>query len=95
MADRLLNKYEKCPQCGKKKGLFLTRDKVITDFISLSGKRFVFEDEHKRNYKLSREDLAMIMDLSTDDDPHYAYHCEYCKWYSHPFDSEGNDLINE
>lgn len=97
MNEKIISKYTKCPQCGETKGLFITKSFTTTKFISLSGKPFVFETEHKRNYKISNEDLAMIMEISeeNDDEPIYEFHCDICEWYSHPFNNLGEDVLME
>lgn len=95
--NKILGKYEKCPKCGKKDGLFLTKRYLVTKFLDISGKEFIWLDEHSKNYQPSDKELVMLRNIGeeNDDDPTYIFNCEHCGWYSHPYDEEGNDLLGE
>lgn len=82
MKDTLFHDYNKCPNCGKSKGLYYCIQYPLTVDFTLSGKPFT-KKMGKRKTKLTNKYKANQFDSAWHDEYQVANCiCDLCGWVS-------------
>ena len=81
MKDEVFGLYDKCPYCGKSRGLYYCMQYPLYVYKALNNKIFK-KTNGKRKYNLSNKDKALIFDCNQSDFQVAICACEYCGWTS-------------
>jgi len=88
MKDTMFGLYNKCPSCGKKRGLYYSIQCPLVVTKRIDGKTFIKRDG-KRITKISNCIKALIFDISQVDFQVAYCRCDLCNWRSGPIGRRG------
>ena len=83
MKDTLFGKYDKCPKCGRRSGLYYTVQYPLVVTQMPNRKRFKWTNGRMRT-RLTQKELARDFN-STDGFQMATCHCVCCNWQSETF----------
>lgn len=82
MKDKNYGLFDKCPRCGKSKGLYYVFQYPMIIEVTMKGKPFVFKDLVKKT-RLSNRDMARCFMEAFGNEVQYAIcECKLCGWKS-------------
>lgn len=82
MRDKNYGLFDKCPRCGKSKGLYYVFQYPMIVKVTMKGKPFVFKNLVKKT-RLSNRDKARYFDEAFGSEVQYAMcKCDLCGWKS-------------
>lgn len=83
MKDTVFELYDKCPKCGKSKGLYYNIQYPLEVMQNLNGKTFI-KPNGKRVTRISNRRKAFMFDQAQVDFQVANCVCEFCGWESEP-----------
>lgn len=83
MKDELFELYDKCPKCGKSKGLYYSMQYPLAVNKTLNGKTFIRKYD-KRVTRISNRQKALLYDIAQHNFELAICVCEFCGWESDP-----------
>lgn len=83
MKDKIFELYDKCPKCGKCKGLYYSMQFPLEVNKTLNGKTFIRRYD-KRVTRLSNRQKAFLYDIAQCNAEIAVCVCEFCGWKSEP-----------
>ena len=83
MRDKVFGQYDKCPRCGKSKGLYYILQKPMVVRVTMNGKPFIFTKDNIKKTRLSNGDMARHFRETFGAETECAVCvCDLCGWDS-------------
>lgn len=83
MQDKMFGLYDKCPKCGKGKGLYYLIQYPLEVCKTMDGKTFIKVNE-KKTTRISQKRKAIIFERAQVDFQVAQCVCSICDWVSDP-----------